>query len=88
MEDFNKAVAIRTRLVEQEGRTELRNDLAASLANRSIVLEGVGRFSEAVDDLDKVVAIRTDLVEQEGRQDLGNSLANGSLSSCCISSKT
>ena len=77
-EYFDAAVELFTRLVEQEGRSELANDLAMSLNNRGNALKDQGKLVEAMADYNKAVEIHTRLVEQEGRSDLANDLA-GSL---------
>ncbi len=64
-----------TRLVEEEGRTDLAKDLAACLNNRGLARSNLGRLEPAIDDYDKAVEIRTRLVEEEGRTDLANDLA-------------
>src|SRR5207237_1048992 len=71
----DRVIAIYTRLVEQEGRTELANDLAAALMNKAIALTNLGQLREAVGEYDRAIAIRTRLVEQEGRAELANDLA-------------
>ena len=76
--DFDEAIKIYTRLVEQEGRTELANDLAGSLYNRGIALIVEGKLTEAIRDFDEAIKIYTRLVEQEGDTELANDLA-GSL---------
>ena len=58
VEDYDKAVAISTRLVEQEGRRELVNVLAGSLNNRGNALQYLGKLPEAVADHDKAIAIK------------------------------
>ncbi len=82
-EDDGKAIAIYTRLVEREGHQELAIEFARSLANRGIVLTGMGRHKAAIEDLDKAIAIYTRLVEREGRPDLAGELAV-SLAKCGI----
>jgi len=74
-EYFDAAVELFTRLVEQEGRSELANDLAMSLNNRGNALKDQGKLVEAMADYNKAVEIHTRLVEQEGRSDLANELA-------------
>jgi hypothetical protein len=63
-------VAICRRLVEQEGRTELANDLATALNNQGSVLRGLNRLPEAEACQRESVAIYRRLVEQEGRTEL------------------
>jgi tetratricopeptide (TPR) repeat protein len=72
---YDQAIAIRTRLVEREGRAELANDLAATLVNKGAALWGLSRPAEAVTAYDQAIAIRTRLVEREGRAELANDLA-------------
>lgn len=63
------------RLVEQEERGELANDLARSLSNRGLAFALQGEFDEAANDLARAVAILTSLVKEEGRAELAGDLA-------------
>ena len=72
---YERSVAILQRLVEQEGRRELTNDLASALMNQAIALQSMDRLAEAVALFERSVAIRQRLVEQEGRRELSADLA-------------
>ncbi len=74
IEDYDRAIAIREELVEQEGRRELRNDLASSYNNRGGALANLGRVEDAIEDYDRAIAIYLELVEQEGRRELAPGL--------------
>jgi hypothetical protein len=45
---LQRGVVLGRRLVEQEGRAELANDLAAALMNKGVALETTGSLSEAL----------------------------------------
>ncbi|MCH8146828.1 MAG: tetratricopeptide repeat protein, partial [Planctomycetes bacterium] len=62
---FDEIVSHFTALVEQEGRTELANDLAICLSNRGGTFQTQGKLDDAIKDYDKAILIRTRLVEQE-----------------------
>src|SRR5262245_59333090 len=68
--DYDRAVDLRTALVEQEGQAEWADDLAGSLAARGTAYRSLTRYDEALRDLDRAVSIRRRLVEKEGRRDL------------------
>ena len=72
---FGEMVAQFTALVEQEGRTELANDLASSLTNRAGTLLALERLDDAVKDFDKAIEVSAGLVEPEARTELADDLA-------------
>jgi len=61
-------------LVEQEGHTELRYELAVSLNRRGLVLANQGKLEDAVRDHDKAIQLCTQLVEHEPSTQLRNAL--------------
>ncbi len=63
------------RLINQEGRRELRNGLAVAHNNRGVAFKNLGRLEEAIEDYDRAIAIFQELVEQDGRRELRNDLA-------------
>ncbi|KKK80530.1 hypothetical protein LCGC14_2822570, partial [marine sediment metagenome] len=63
------------RLIAEEGRRELRNDLASAYNNRGNALADQGKLADAVADFDRAIEIYDTLVEQEGRRELRNDLA-------------
>ena len=63
------------RLVEEEDRRELEDDLAMALMNRGTALGSLQRLPEAVTDYDAAIAILRRLVEEENRRELENGLA-------------
>jgi len=65
-----------TRLVEEEGRAELANDLAMAHNNRGNARRNLGQHESAIADFDEAIAIRTRLVEEEGRAELASDLAS------------
>ena len=73
--DYNKAVAIRMHLVEQEGHRELASELSAALVNRGQALHSLKKFVECVQDYNKAIDLYTRMVEQEGRKELTEDLA-------------
>jgi tetratricopeptide (TPR) repeat protein len=72
---YDEAIALRRRLVKQEGGAELANDLARALVNKGGALKELGRLGEAVSCCDEAVAVLRRLVEHEGRAELANDLA-------------
>jgi tetratricopeptide (TPR) repeat protein len=76
-EAIEKAIEIRRRLVEVEGRVKLRNDFAMALAlmNKGFALRNLGRLEEAIHCYKEAIGIYRRLVEVEGRVELENDLA-------------
>jgi tetratricopeptide (TPR) repeat protein len=72
---LKRAEVAGSRLVHDEGRAELANDLAAALMNKGNALQGLGRLAEAVGCYDEAIAARRRLVHDEGRAELANDLA-------------
>jgi tetratricopeptide (TPR) repeat protein len=62
------------RLIEQEGRRELRNNLASCYNNRGLALAAQGHLKEAIDDYGRAIEIREGLVEEGQRHILGSLL--------------
>jgi tetratricopeptide (TPR) repeat protein len=83
LQEYDQAIAIRERLVNQEGRSELANDLAALYMNKANALGGhkhptawaLGDTRRVVALYDQALAIRERLVNQEGRWELADALA-------------
>ncbi len=76
VDDYAAAERAYRVLVEQEGRAELRNDLASALHNRGGALADLGRLDEALAAYEEAARIYGRLVEQEGRAELRNDLAS------------
>jgi tetratricopeptide (TPR) repeat protein len=79
LRDYDAAITIRRELVEQEGRRDLRNELAGSLQNRALVHRRRDELDAALRDYNAAITIRRELVEREGRRDLRNDLARSLL---------
>ena len=73
-EDYQKAIEIRTRLVEKEGRWKFAVDLAKSYQTRSIVFIRLRRMDAALKDGEKVIDIYMRLVEQKRKRELTDTL--------------
>lgn len=54
---YDRAIAIRERLVEEEGRSELGNDLALVYVNRAILWRGRGESVKARQDAERAIEI-------------------------------
>jgi len=61
--------------VEDQGRSELANDLAMAIMNKGVALDSLGRLEAAVAAYDEAISIRRKLVEEQGRSELANDLA-------------
>ena len=59
IEEYDKAIVIYTRLVEQEGRSELADDLAYDLLSRGIIRRDQGRREQAIADFTKSQRVTT-----------------------------
>ena len=75
LQEYDQAIAILERLVNQEGRRELAKDLATVYTNKAVVVSDLGDDRGAVALYDQAIAIRERLVNQEGRRELADSLA-------------
>ncbi|MCY7346482.1 MAG: tetratricopeptide repeat protein, partial [Pyrinomonadaceae bacterium] len=73
--EYDKAIEIRERLVNDENRGELSNELAAAYMNKGVALVSQGALIEAIAEYDRAIAIRERLVNQENRGELANDLA-------------
>ncbi|MDX6270148.1 MAG: hypothetical protein QOD28_1371 [Acidobacteriota bacterium] len=73
--EYDKAIAICEKLVNEEGHGELANNLAACYMNKGNTLDSLGALPEAIVEYDKAITIRERLVNQEGRGELANDLA-------------
>ncbi|MHC4405056.1 MAG: tetratricopeptide repeat protein, partial [Planctomycetota bacterium] len=72
IKEYEKAIEIYTRLVDEEGQAELANDLAASHNKRGYALGEREKPDEAIRDYQKAIEIYTRLVHEEGRADLAS----------------
>ncbi len=72
---YDRAGAIWERLVEQEGRHELTNELAKNYVNKAIALWKLGDLPGALTLYDRAIALRERLVVLEGRWELTADLA-------------
>ena len=75
LQEYDQAIAIRERLVNQDGRRELANDLATVYTNKAAAVRALGDNRGAVALDDQAIAIWERLVNQEGRRKLANALA-------------
>jgi tetratricopeptide (TPR) repeat protein len=73
---YDRALTVYRKLVEQDGRVELADDLASALMNKGVALGSQGRLAEAVVVYDQAIASFARLVEQDSRVELANDLAN------------
>jgi len=67
---YDKCISIYRRLIDQEGRREIYDDLALALMNKANVLGDMGITAGAIKHYDECISIRNRLVYQEGRRDL------------------
>jgi serine/threonine protein kinase/uncharacterized tellurite resistance protein B-like protein len=72
---YDQAIGIYERLLAQEERWDLANDLAKMYQNKAVALKDLGELRAAVALYDQAIAIHERLVDQEGRWDLANDLA-------------
>lgn len=73
--EYDQAIAVRRRLVEETGRRELADALASALMSKGHTLNGIGDFSRAIELYDQCIAIWQRLVEQERQWDAAPDLA-------------
>lgn len=73
--DYSGEIENYRRLVDVEGRQELRSNLAGCYNDRGIDLENRGNLNEAVLDYNRAIQIYEQLVIKEGHQELRNELA-------------
>jgi serine/threonine protein kinase len=76
IKEYDQAIAIRERLVNQEGHRELANNLAMAYHNKASSLNDLGDHSGAVVIFDQAIVILEQLVKREGRHDLVDDLAS------------
>lgn len=60
LRDFDRAIEMRSALVEREGRGDLAGELASSLSRRGVILAASSRASEAVTSLTTAIRLRGD----------------------------
>ena len=65
---YGRAIEIRERLVNDEGRQELANDLAMCYANKAVAVRALGDNRTAVALYDLAIQIRERLVNDEWRR--------------------
>jgi tetratricopeptide (TPR) repeat protein len=63
LEDYDRAVEIYTHLLEEQGGTEHKKELADSLYNRGNILAAQDRFHESMGDYERAITFYTLLVE-------------------------
>ena len=73
--EYDQAIAIYDRLVNQEGQRELAEDLASACLGKARVVSDLGDLRAAVALYDQAITIWERLVNQEGRRELANELA-------------
>ena len=73
--EYDKAIEIRQRLIEEENRNDLANDLAIVFMNKGNTLSDLGKLNEAILEHDKAIEIYQRLIEDEKQDDLANYLA-------------
>jgi tetratricopeptide (TPR) repeat protein len=73
--EYDQAIAIWERLVNQEGGRELANNLAAAYMSKANTVGTLGDKHGAVVLYDQAITIRERLVNQEGRRELADNLA-------------
>jgi lipopolysaccharide biosynthesis regulator YciM len=72
---FDRAIEIRERLVNVEGRHELANDLALLYSNKAFAVENLGDNRSAVALYDRAVEVLERLVNVEDRRELIGEIA-------------
>ena len=70
------AIRVYEGVIENEGRVELRGDLAMCYNNRGLALRALGKLDEAIEDHGRAIGINNELVEQESRVELRGELAS------------
>ena len=71
---YDRAVAIRERLVQREGRMELQGDLAWVVALRAKALLDLGHYPMARSDAQRAVPMLRAEIARTGRADLQRAL--------------
>src|SRR5262249_32659457 len=61
---YEHAIAIVSRLFDEEGRQELVHELATALLNRARMSEQAGQVSDAAGDLGRAIALWADAIER------------------------
>jgi len=84
LQAHDNCIAIRRQLMEQDGRLDLANELAAAFMNKAITARRVGDLKSAIALYDQCIAIRRRLVDQESRSDLEDSLAMALLNKAVV----
>jgi tetratricopeptide (TPR) repeat protein len=72
---YDRAIAIRERLVNVEGRCELANELATLYMNKAVAVSDLGDKLAAVDLYDRAIEILERFVTAKGRRELAHDLA-------------
>jgi len=75
IQSFNGCIAIYERLVEQEGRRDLANELAGIYMNKAIAVKALGDLRGAVALYDRCITIRECIEEKEEQRDISDDLA-------------
>ena len=71
---YDQAVAIRERLVNQEGRHELAGELAQSVGYRGSALIALGEKARGIEDMCSAENVLTVEIAHKGRADLQQTL--------------
>lgn len=80
--EHDKAISLLKRLINNNGQTELQNDLCKVYVNKAEILRAgseVGMLEQAVSIYEEVILIREKLVIEEHRLELAGDLANAYL---------
>ena len=77
LQEYERSIMIRERLVNQEGRRELAGELARVYLNKANAASDLGDIRAAVPLYDSALVIWERLVNLEGRPELANDLAMG-----------
>lgn len=72
----SSAIKILEKLITEQGRNELANDLATAYMNRGNSLQQLtGKIEDGIKDYDKAIGIREQLVNDRKREEIGSDLA-------------
>jgi tetratricopeptide (TPR) repeat protein len=78
--EYERAIEIQKRLVDEDGRTAVVNNLAAAYMNKANVVSTLGDKQAAVALYDRAIEVVERFVHQEGRQELTEALATACMS--------
>lgn len=80
LNEYDRAIEIQERLVSQDGRTAVINNLAAAYMNKANVVSALGDKQAAVALFDQAIEVVERFVHKEGRQELAEVLAKAYMS--------